>query len=131
MARYHGRSGLVYVSTTGTGAAASVGQLTDWALNMDTDSVEVTAFGDDNKTYVQGLKDVQGSLSGFWDDTVATLFTAADSTDGCKMYLYPNSSAISKYWYGPAWLSVSVQSSVKDAVKLTGKFMANGTWARN
>lgn len=131
MAVYAGRKGVVYLSTTGTGTATNVIKLTTWTLNQATDKIEVTAFGDANKTYVQGLKDVQGSFSGFWDDTEAKPFTAADSTDGCKMYLYPSADAPTKYWYGPAWLDVSIDTGVAAAVALSANFAANGAWGRN
>lgn len=130
MARYHGKSGMVYISTSGTAAIALVASLSDWSLDMSTDTVETTSFGDSNKTYVQGLKDVAGSFSGFYDNADESIFTAADSTDGCKVYLYPSSAASTKYFYGPAWLSASVSSSVSDAVKVSGAFKANGAWGR-
>ena len=130
MAVYHGRRGVVYISTTGAGAASLVLSLTDWSLDMATDTVEVTSFGDVNKTYVQGLPDINGSFSGFWNDAEDKLFTAAASSDGCRIYLYPSADAAAKYFYGPAWLSVSVNTAVGDAVKVTGNFLANGTWKR-
>lgn len=130
MAVYHGRKGVVYISTTGSGAASLVLSLTDWSLDMSVDTVEVTSFGDVNKTYVQGLPDINGSFSGFWNDSEDKLFTASSSTDGCKIYLYPSSDIATKYFYGPAWLSVSVSTAVGDAVKVTGNFVANGTWKR-
>ncbi len=120
---------MVYVSTTGSGNASSV-TLTEWALNMTTDKVETTSFGDANKTYVQGLKDVQGTISGFWDDSDAKLFTAADSTDGIKMYLYPSTDAPTKYFYGPAWLDASISTGVSGAVSISGNFSANGSWGK-
>ena len=130
MAVYAGRKGVVYLSTSGSGNATSVLKLTKWSLDQSTDKIEVTAFGDTNKTYVQGLKDVKGSFSGFWDDTETKPFTAADSSDGCKMYLYPSSDAPTKYWYGPAWLDVSIDTGVADAVSISGNFAANGSWGR-
>lgn len=130
MAVYHGKRGVVYLSTTGTGAATLVLSLTDWSLDMSTDTVETTSFGDTNKTYVQGLADISGSFSGFWNELEDKLFTASSSADGCKIYLYPSADAPTKYFYGPAWLSVSVSTAVGDAVKLTGNFMANGAWKR-
>lgn len=129
-AKYHGKKGLVYISTSGSGAAVSVGQLTKWSLNMGTDRVETTAFGDSNKNYVQGYDDVQGEIAGFWNDASDILFDAADSADGCKMYLYPSSDAISKYWYGPAWLDVSIDVANNGAVSVSGTFAANGNWGR-
>ncbi len=128
MSKYHGRKGLLYMSTSGTGAATSIAQLTEWTLDMATDKVETTSFGDTNKTYVQGLKDISGSFSGFWNDASDDIFTGSDSSDGVKLYLYPSSDAISKYWYGPAWVDVSVSVSVSDAVKISGNFSANGAW---
>jgi hypothetical protein len=129
LARYHGKKGVVYISTTGSGNASSITQ-TEWTLNMNTDKVEVTSFGDANKTYVQGLKDIQGTLAGFWDDSDAKLFTAADSTDGIKMYLYPSSDAPTKYFYGPAWLDASINTGVSGAVAISANFSANGSWGK-
>jgi hypothetical protein len=131
MARYHGKSGVVYVSTTGTGTATSAASLSTWTLDLDTDLVETTSFGDSNKTYVQGLRNIQGTISGFWDDAEAKLFTASTSTDGCKLYLYPSSAATTKYAYGPAWLSISLDTGVGDAVTVSANFSANGAWGIN
>jgi hypothetical protein len=130
MARYHGKSGVVYLSTTGSGAATATVSLSGWTGDFATDKVEVTAFGDANKSYVQGLKDVKGTISGFLDDTGLSIFTAADSTDGCKMYLYPSSASPTVYWYGPAWLDASVAVPVGGANTISATFSANGSWGR-
>jgi hypothetical protein len=131
MAAYAGRVGVVYMSTTGTGAATSVIKLNKWTLNRSTDKIEVTSFGDANKTYVQGLPDVKGSFGGFWDDTESKPFTAAASTDGVKLYLYPSSTITTKYWYGPAWLDVSMDVAVNGAVTISSDFVANGSWGNS
>lgn len=128
MAAYAGRKGVIYLSTTGAGAASSVIKLNKWSINRTTDKIEVTSFGDANKTYVQGLPDVKGSFSGFWDDTESKPFTAAASADGCKLYLYPSSDAPTKYWYGPAWLDVSMDDPVSGAATISSAFAANGSW---
>ncbi len=130
MAVYAGRKGVVYLSTTGSGAATSTLNLTKWTLDSSTDKIEVTSFGDTNKTYVQGLKDIKGTFAGFWNDLETKPFTAADSADGCKLYLYPSSDATGAYWYGPAWLDVSLDTGVADAVAISGNFAANGSWGR-
>jgi hypothetical protein len=129
MARYHGRHGVIYMSTTGSGTATQVVSLSQWTMDRSTDVVEVTSFGDANKTYVQGLPDVSGTFEGFWDDAESKPLVGAGSADGVKLYLYPSFDAPSKYWAGPAWLSVSMETSVKDAVKIKGKFSANGSWS--
>lgn len=130
MARYHGKRGTVYMSTTGSGTATQLGSLSSWDLNMSTDTVETTSFGDANKTYVQGLPDLSGSMSGFFEDSQDTLFAAAESADGVKIYLYPSTDAPSIYWYGPAWVDASISTGVSAAITISANFRANGSWGR-
>lgn len=131
MARYHGKGGVVYVSTSGTGAASAVVSLNAWTLNHTTDTVETTSFQDQNKTYVAGLPDAQGTIGGFYDDTESKLFSAAASDDGCLIYLYPSAAAPSKFAAGPAWLDVSINAGVAAAVAVSANFRANGNWSIN
>lgn len=128
MSFYAGRKGRVYVSTTGSGNAVPVAQLTQWSLDMATDTYETTSFGAGNKTYVQGLPDVSGAFQGFWNDADTTLMTAAASADGCRIYLYPSTDASTKYACGPAWLNASVAVDVGGTANVTANFSANGTW---
>jgi hypothetical protein len=130
MARYHGGKAHLYLSATGTGTAVASIALSKWSLSKDTDKVDVTAFGDTNKQYVQGLPDVKGSISGWFDDTNDALFDASESTDGVKLYLYPSTLAPTVYHYGPAWLDASIDVPVSGAISISGNFMANGSWGR-
>lgn len=131
MAAYAGKKGVIYLSTTGSGAASSVIKLNTWSVDSTTDKIEVTAFGDVNKTYVQGLPDIKGSFGGFFDDTETKIATAAASADGCKLYLYPSSDAPTKYKCGPAWLDSTISVDSNGAVTITGNFVANGSWANS
>lgn len=129
MARYHGRKGSVYMSTTGSGDASPI-TLTQWSLDQSTDKVETTSFGDVNKTYVQGLPDLSGSFAGVWDSANDALFDGASSTDGVKLYLYPSTDAPTIYWYGPAWVDATINVAVDGRVEISGSFVANGAWGR-
>lgn len=126
---YHGKKGVVYMSTTGSGTAIAI-TLKSWSLNSPTDKVEVTSFGDVNKRYVQGLPDISGDLSGFWDSTSDDMYDASRSTDGVKMYLYPSADAPTKYWYGPAWVDFSITDPVDGAVEISASFSGNGAWGQ-
>lgn len=129
MAKYHGKKAKIYFSTSGSGAAVNVANLNAWAINGTTDKVETTSFGDTNKTYVQGLEDVTGTIGGFFDDaTSAALYTGKSSSDGIKVYIYPSADAPGRYFYGPAWLDLSFQGSTTTAVTLSGNLAANGSW---
>jgi hypothetical protein len=129
MSRYHGRSGRVMLSTSASAAAVAT-TMSGWTLNRTTDRVEVTSFGDANKTYVQGLPDVQGTLNGFFDNADDRLFDAAESADGAKLYLYFSTDALTIYWYGPAWVDASIEVPISGAVSMNGTYAANGSWGR-
>ena len=120
------------MSTTAAGTAIPVIALSNWGISLARDRFEVTAFGDSNKQYVQGLPDISGSFGGWWDDTEDTIFDAADNAEAVKMYLYPDrANAETKYWYGTAYVDISeVTTDVGGAVTVAGTFQAAGTWAR-
>lgn len=131
MARYAGRNGVIYISSSGSGTAAAVLGGASWSLDMSTDKLETTAFGDSNKTYVQGLRDLQLQFEARYDDTETKIFAAAQSSDGCKVYLYPASTAPSKYAYGVAWLDASIAVDVNGVVTISGKGAAASSWGIN
>jgi len=128
VAVYHGSTGRVLMSPDGTAAASEAARLTDWSLDMQTDTVEITSLGDTNKTFIQGLPNLSGSISGFWDSGIDLLFKARKSKTGYKMYIYPSWDVQAKYFYGEAWLSLSLTGSVGDAVKISGNFSAKSAW---
>lgn len=118
------------MSTTGSGAVAVV-SMAQFDIDMAQDQAEVTSFGDANKTYVTGLKDLKGTFSGFWDSADDTLFQAADSADGAKLYLYPDASNFpARYWYGTANISAKISVSATGAIAVSGAFSARGSWTR-
>lgn len=129
MARYHGKQGHLYLQGSGSDAIPATA-LTSWSIDLSTDKVDVTCFGDTNITQVMGLPNYEGKFEGFWDDTYDTLFDAQSATSGRKMYLYMSRDAATKYFYGTAWVDASVEAAVGDAVKISGSFVASGAWGR-
>lgn len=128
MAHYHGRRGLVYITTIGA-AQNNMLHLDSWTLDMPVDFAEITAFGDSNKQYVGGIPDCKGSLSGSWDDTDDDMFDVMwSSPAGVVMTLYPSTLVPTKYWYGHAWTDFSIDCSVADAVKVSMNFAAKDDW---
>lgn len=126
--KYHGKKGVVYASVSGSTAAALVGGLRGFTLDASTDTVEVTEFGQGNKTFVQGFPNFTGTLDGFWASDETIIAAASLSADGTNLYLYPSSDAPSKYAGGPAWLNYSIRSATDQAVAKTGNFSARGAW---
>jgi hypothetical protein len=132
VARYHGRKAAIYLATTGTGNASQLSAATAWTLDGATEKIDVTAFRDPNMVRVQGIPDRSGTFSAFWDDTDGKLFTGAESDDGVKLYLYMDvENKPTAYFYGPAWVDFSINVGVKDAVQVSGNWVANGAWGSN
>lgn len=127
---YHGKGGVVYMSTTGAGTASTVVLLSEWSLDRSTDLVDVTSFGDTNKVSVQGLPNYTGTISGFWDSDSDVLFDASDSSTAVKMYLYPSANAPTVYFAGTAWVSASISVGINAAVAISGTFTAASSWIR-
>lgn len=124
MARSHGRFAQLYVSVTSGGSASPLLHAAQTSVNLSTEKVDVTAFGDTTKVWVAGLPDGQGSFSGFATDTASTaLITAAIDGVARKWYFYPfNSTTI--YLYGTGFFDWTVDAAVADAVKVSGTFAA-------
>ena len=130
MSAHAGRTGAVYIAIeSATGVATTCIKLNAWTLDRATDTFEVTSFGDSNKTYVQGLPDLKGTISGSWDDTETKPFAGAISSTGVKLYLYPDiTNSPTKYAYGTAWLNASINTPVAGAVTLSGNYVAQSSW---
>ena len=127
--RYHGKSGRIAVSSTGTGSKTTVASMSGWKLSKKTDKAEVTSFGDSNKVYVQGLPDVSGTLTGWFDTADSAMLTASESADGANLILYQSTNAAGFYHYGPAWLDYDIDCSVSGPIAISVSFVAAGSWS--
>lgn len=128
MARIHGSRGQVKMDPAGGASGVVVANLNAWTLDMSRDRVDVTSFGDTNKTSVQGLPNYSGTLSGFWDATSVAIFQVALGTVAPFLTLIPDSLAPTFLFKGLAWLDASINVSANGAVTIGGKFDAAGPW---
>lgn len=126
MSRIHGQRGRMYIGlASSTANAEPITYLSSWTLESMTDTVEVTAFEDNNKTYVAGKPDSSGTFRGFYDTATAQTYTP--SRDGLprKFYLYPDSNSATRYFYGDGIFDYSIEGSVDGAVTLSGNWKAS------
>lgn len=128
MAAHHGKNAQLYMSIAGTSPLILVGEVTEYSLDLNADTVETTPLGSSNKTYVLGYKDIKGSFAANWDEVSNTIWDAMKSVDGCKVALYPSKLFPAKVFSGPAWVSASLKLGSNAAVTIDGTFVANGTW---
>lgn len=125
MARIHGRKGQLYVGlASDTAVATPVTFLNQWSIDFTTDKVDVTCFGDTNKTYVSGLPDASGSFGGFYDDATAQLYTASQDGLARRFYLYPSNADTGDYWYGTGLFDFAATGNVSGGVDVSGNWSA-------
>lgn len=125
-----GRKGRFYADTSSAadGSAKPIVNLNSWSINQTTDRTEVTSFGDITKTYIAGLRDASGDISGFWD-TDGELFTTTDG-EPRKFYLYETTDLTGSYWFGTATFDITTTGTVGGAVEVSGSWAASTAVAR-
>ena len=126
--KLHGKNGAIYLGGP-KNTGVKVTTKTEWTLNLSRDYVDATVFGDVNKTYLVGLKDIQGTFAGLLDVSGDYQVNAANS-DAIYIYLYADDrdTNLTLVAYGPGLMDASITASVTDAIKTTGNFRAAGAW---
>lgn len=128
--KLHGKNGAIYFDAPkGGGSAKKVAVKTEWTLNLNRDYVDATVFGDTNKTYLTGLKDIQGTFNGLLDVSGDLIVNATDS-DTVQVYLYGDDRNGFEILIanGPALIDASITASNTDAIRVSGNFRASGAW---
>lgn len=117
--KLHGKNGEIHVG------AAKVAVKTEWTLNLARDTVEATVFGDTNKTYLVGLRDISGTYAGFLDTSGDLLLTAAGEEAQAIKLMADDTTEVAS---GEGFIDANVTCSNTDAVRITGNFRASGAW---
>jgi len=125
--KLHGKNGAIYLDGP-KGSGTKITSKTEWTLNLSRDYVDATIFGDVNKTYLVGLKDIQGTFAGLLDVSGDFQVNAA-SSDAVNIYLYADDGTVPiLIAYGPGLMDASISASNTDSIKTTGNFRAAGAW---
>jgi hypothetical protein len=126
--KLHGKNGAIYIDGA-KGVGTKVSNKTEWTLNLNRDYVDATVFGDTNKTYLVGLKDLSGTYAGLMDTAGDLLVNATDSDD-VATYLYADDRDSVEVLIGSglALHDSSINCSNTDAVRVSGNFRAAGPW---
>jgi hypothetical protein len=131
MAIKTGRYGQVRWDPTGTpgspAALAVILSLNSWKLSLKTDYEDVSCFQDPNKVYVPGLRDISGSLGGFWNADGVAIFDATEATTPGLLELSPNTNEPTFNFSGLAYLDADIDCSIA-VPKVSSSFRAGGPW---
>jgi hypothetical protein len=117
--KLHGKNGKILFNGT------TVAVKNQWSLNLNRDFVDATVFGDVNKTYLVGLRDISGTYNGLLDNSGDVLLTAS-ANDAGLIELYSDASTLVAS--GSGFIDASITASNTDAVRISGNFRAQGPW---
>jgi hypothetical protein len=126
-----GRNGLVKWDATPTSPTnqQSIASINAWKLSLKTDYEDVSAFGDSNKVFIPGLRDLSGTIAGFWNSSDVTLVQASNQSTPGFLELIPNSDS-DEAWFtfsGLAYMDAEIDCSLS-APKISGSFRAAASW---
>jgi hypothetical protein len=129
--RIHGKFGQVRMDPAGGASLVTLADVNTWTLDMGTDRVVVTAFGDTNVRRVAGLPDFSGTLGAWWN-AVATssplFFDAVLAGTPVTLRLIPSTLDPTVYFEGLANVDGAVNVSATGAVSNSGKWDAANNW---
>lgn len=127
--RLHGKFGQISMDAAGGSAYVVLADMNAWTLDLATDRVEVTAFGDTNKRRVSGLPDFSGTIGAWWNAATSPTYIAAilaGTPVGLK--LVQNTLDPTVFFSGLANVDGSVSVSATGAISMTGKWDAASNW---
>jgi hypothetical protein len=127
MAIKSGRDGQVKMGVDDA-TAVEVISLNGWTLSMATDKTDVTCFNDTNRVYVPGMRDLSGSVKGFFNSADLTIIEATDDAVPVWLALLPSRAEATIKFAGLAYLDAQIETEVNGVPTLTGNFMAAGPW---
>jgi len=127
MAIKTGRFGQVMWSAAGSSPTNLI-SMNAWTLSLKTDFEDVSCFQDTNKVYIPGLRDVSGTLGGFWNSDDVDLILATEQETPGTLELEPNTTEPGFVFSGLAYLDADVNCSVNGAPKVAANFRAAGPW---
>ena len=128
--RLHGRNGLIYLSVHNGDAASPLTYLNSWAVSWAGSTSDITTLADAQHVYVDELPDVAGTFTGFLDDATSQTYLAAVDGLPRSMFLYPDSTNMSRYFSGPVLADLAVSGSAAAAVSIAVNWVAAGLVSR-
>lgn len=128
--KIHGKNGAIYlINQKGGAGSVKVAAKSGYTLSLGRDYVDATTFGDTNKTYLTGLKDVSGTWEGLMDVSGDLLVNLTDQ-DEVAIYLYADDRDGFEILlaHGLGLFDSSINASNADAIRCSGNFRAAAAW---
>lgn len=128
--KLHAKNAAIYLNAPKENGGTKVAAKSSLTLNLGRDYVEATTFGDTNKTYLTGLRDISGQWEGFMDVS-GDLLVNASAEDTKLVYIYADDRTGFEILlaHGPGLFDAVITLSNADGVKANGNFRASGNWS--
>lgn len=122
MATYHGKNGVVKVSTN------KVVEVTQFSHTETAETADDTAMGDDWRSHKPGLNAATGSVTCHWDPSDTDGQVALEVGASVALKLYPSGDGVGDHEISctATVTSVGVQSQLEGIVSQTFDYQANG-----
>lgn len=111
-----------------TATAVIVASLNNFQISLATERQDVTCFNDTNKVYIPGMRDVSGSVAGFYDSADLSIIEATDDDTPLWLVLVPNKNETTLLFEGLAYIDAEIEVPVNGPPTLAGNFGAAGPW---
>jgi len=122
MAKYHGKGG--YLILEGIG---EITQLHGWSLSTSRDIADTPEQGEEWVDSIRGQGHWSGSFEAWYDGAnVGKFYDIVNSTSAKDMYLYPQKSDLTKYFYGDAWCDFDLDVPVDGPINVSGTITGTG-----
>jgi len=131
VATLHGRNAVVYLQGSGANAVV-ITEAAEFSIDGDSDLEPDPAFGDTWETKLKGLMRFSGSITANYDTAQGgnALWQAFVASTSRKMYLYPDRSVTTQYYYGNVYPKLGVGVPIGRATA-TVSFEGDGQLAIN
>lgn len=122
MAKFHGKKGFAIIEGIGT-----ISQLHGWSFSTSRDIVDVSTQCDEWKDSIRGQGLWSGSFSAYYNGAnVGKFYDIVNSTSEKDIYLYPDKTDMTKYFYGDAWCDFDLTTPVDGAIDISGTLSGKG-----
>lgn len=132
MAKAHGKKGKFKIKDAG-GVLRDISEfLTSAGLSRDVDLAETSGLGQDDKTFVAGLRGATQPIDGSWDPTVDGYLSGLLGVESAEFQYFPAGEGTGNVKYSGTCFLASYESSsdVGAAGKISGSFTVNGAVSR-
>ena len=125
MARIAGRNGRLYLAIASNGTAEPIASIKSFEINANTDRYESTCLGDTSKTYVAGLPDASGAVSGVFDTATNPTYLASQDGVARKFYFYWDTVGDpTHYFFGTGFFDMGTKFDVGGLAEISGSWSA-------